>query len=78
MLNLYGDKIGVDGIPAYSMPSSSQSKQRFINNDMGNSFYGDNSTLMKNRNNSQMNQPNIPSGVDQSNKRNLLSRDNSR
>jgi hypothetical protein len=44
MLNQYGADIGADGIPVYpNLPSSSHSKKKYLNNDMGNSFYGDGS-----------------------------------
>lgn len=50
MLNQYSSEIGPDGIPVYAnVPSSSQSKKRYINNDMGSSFYAESSNGMNGR-----------------------------
>ena len=74
ILNQYSNEIGPDGIPGYAnVPGSSQSKKRFINNDMVTSFYGESSNGMNGRGHYQ------PSGtVDSNNQRRQMSREGMR
>ena len=71
LLNQYSNEIGPEGIPGYAnVPGSSQSKKRYINNDMASSFYGESSNGMNGRGHYQ---PSAP--VDSSNQRRQMSRE---